>query len=158
MNRVTLIQLRGNIPYTLSRIGDIDSKYNPMIFSISTNLERAPFYLMKCLEAPQSISQIPKESGGEGQYKIMLLYLIRNNIWFFIPGVSLKSRLFPWWPALPVIPRIIEDVLGMIVIIIKWCVPTIRTLLRIMAKLITNKAFAFPSTLRSGLPIEVIFR
>jgi len=28
MNRVTLIQLRGNIPYTLSGIGGIDSKHN----------------------------------------------------------------------------------------------------------------------------------
>ena len=80
MNRVTLIQLMGNIPYTLSRIGGIDSKYNPMSVSISTKLEREPSYPMKCLEALQSISQIPKESGGEGQYKIMLLYLIRNNI------------------------------------------------------------------------------
>ena len=80
MNRVTLIQLRGNIPYTLSGIGGIGSKYNPTIVSISTKLERAPFYPMKCLEALQSISQIPKESEGEGQYKITLLYLIRNNI------------------------------------------------------------------------------
>ena len=80
MNRVTLIQLRGNIPYTLSGIGGIDSKYNPMIVSISTKLESAPFYPMKCLEALQSISQIPKES---------------------------------------VIPPIIEDVPGMIVIFIK---------------------------------------
>lgn len=80
MNRVTLIQLSGNIPYTLSGIGGIDSKYNPTIVFISTKLERAPFYLMKCLEALQSISQIPKESGGEGQYKIMLLYLTKDNI------------------------------------------------------------------------------
>ena len=80
MNRVTLIQVRNNIPYTLSRIGGIDSKYNPMIVFVSTKLERAPFYSMKCLEALQSISQIPKESEGEGQYRIMLLYLIRNNI------------------------------------------------------------------------------
>ena len=80
MNRVTLIQLRSNIPYSLSGIGGIDSKYNPTIVSISTKLERAPFYSMKCLEALQSISQIPKESEGEGQYKITLLYLIKNNI------------------------------------------------------------------------------
>ena len=80
MNRVTLIQLRGNIPYTLSGIGGIGSKYNPMIVSISNKLESAPYYPMKCPEALQSISQIPKESEGEGQYKITLLYLIRNNI------------------------------------------------------------------------------
>ena len=80
MNRVTLIQLRGNIPYTLSGIGGIGSKYNPTIVSISTKLESAPIYPMKCLEALQSISQIPKESEGEGQYKITLLYLIKNNI------------------------------------------------------------------------------
>jgi len=80
MNQVTLIQLRGNIPYTLPEIGGIDSKYNPTIVSIFTKLERAPFYPLKCLEALQSISQIPKESEGEGQYKITLLYLIRNNI------------------------------------------------------------------------------
>ena len=80
MNRVTLIQLRGNIPYTLSKIGGIGSKYNPTIVSISTKLERAPFYPMECLEALQPISQIPKESEGEGQYKITLLYLIKNNI------------------------------------------------------------------------------
>ena len=43
MNQVTLIQLRGNIPYTLSGIGGINSKYNPMSVSISTKLERAPF-------------------------------------------------------------------------------------------------------------------
>ena len=80
MNRVTLIQLRGNIPYTLSRIGRIGSKYNPTIVSISTKLESAPYYPMKCLEALQSISQIPKEYEGKGQYKITLLYLIKNNI------------------------------------------------------------------------------
>ena len=40
MNRVTLIQLRGNIPYTLFRIGGIGSKYNPTNVSISTKLER----------------------------------------------------------------------------------------------------------------------
>ena len=66
MNRVTLIQLRGNIPYTLSGTGGISSKYNPTIVSISTKLESAPFYLMKCLEALQSITQIPKEFEGEG--------------------------------------------------------------------------------------------
>ena len=80
MNRVTLIQLRVNIPYTLSGIGGIDSKYNPTVVSISTKFERVPFYQMRFLEALRSISQIPKESEGEGQYKIMLLYLIRNNI------------------------------------------------------------------------------
>ena len=78
MNQVTLIQLRGNIPYTLSGIGGIDSKYNPTIVSVSTKLERAPFYPLKCLEALQSISHIPKEFEGEGQYKITLPYLIRN--------------------------------------------------------------------------------
>ena len=66
MNWVTLIHLKGYIPYTLSGIGGIDSKYNFTIVSISTNLERAPLYLMKCLEALQSISQIPKEYEGEG--------------------------------------------------------------------------------------------
>ncbi len=80
MNQVTLIQLRGNIPYTLFGIGGIDSKYNPTFVSFSTRLEGAPFYPMKCLGALQSISEIPKESEGEGQYKIMLLHLIRNNI------------------------------------------------------------------------------
>ena len=75
MNRVTLIQLRGNIPYTLFGIGGIDSKYNLMIVSISTKLESEPFYLMKFLEALQSISQIPKESEGEGQYKRTLFIL-----------------------------------------------------------------------------------
>ena len=80
MKRVTLIQLRVNIPYTLSGIGGINSKYNPMIVSISTKLESTPIYPMKCLEALQSISQIPKELEGEDQYKITLLYLIRNNI------------------------------------------------------------------------------
>ena len=80
MNRVTLIQLRVNIPYTLFEIGGIGSKYNPTIVSIYTKLESAPIYSMKCLEALQSISQIPKEFEGEGQYKITLLYLIRNNI------------------------------------------------------------------------------
>ena len=87
MNWVTLIQFRVNIPYTLSRIGGIGSKYNPTLFSISSRFERAPFYPMRCLEALQSKSQIPKESEGEGQYKITLIYLIRNNIWFFILGV-----------------------------------------------------------------------
>lgn len=88
MNRVTFIQLWGNIPHTLSGIGGIDSKYNLSIVSISTRLESAPFYRMKCLEALWSISQIPNESGGEGPYKIMLFFhLIRNNIWFFILGV-----------------------------------------------------------------------
>jgi len=82
-----LIQLRVNIRYTLSGIGGIISKYNPTIVSISTKLEGAPIYPMNFLEALQSISSIPKESEGEGQYKITLLYLIRNNIWFFIPGV-----------------------------------------------------------------------
>ena len=67
MNRVTLIQLRVNIPYTLSGIGGIDSKYNPTIVTISTKLESAPIYSMKCLEALQSVSQIPKEFEGEGQ-------------------------------------------------------------------------------------------
>ena len=38
------------------------------------------------------------------------------------------------------------------------CISAIRTLLRIMAELIATKAFAFPSTLRSELPNEVIFR
>ena len=80
MNRVTLIQLRGNIPYTFFQIGGIGSKYNPTIVSISTELESAPYYPMKCLEALQSTSQIPKKSEGEGQYKITLLYLIKNNI------------------------------------------------------------------------------
>ena len=80
MNRVTLIQLRGNIPYTLSEIGGIESKYNPTIVSISTKLESTPFYPMKCLEALQSISQIPKEYEGEVQYKITLIYLTKNNI------------------------------------------------------------------------------
>lgn len=75
MNRVTLIQLRGNIPYTLFGTSGIDSKYNSTIVSISTKLDRAPFYLMKCLEALQSISQIPKESEAEGQYRIMLFIL-----------------------------------------------------------------------------------
>jgi len=56
MNRVTLIQLRGNIPYTLSGTGGIDSKYNPTVVSVSTKFERAPFYLMRCLEALRSIS------------------------------------------------------------------------------------------------------
>ena len=65
MNHVTLIQLRDNITYILSGIGGIDSKYNPTIVSISTKLERDSFYSMKCLEALQSMSQIPKESGGE---------------------------------------------------------------------------------------------
>ena len=51
MNRVTLIQLRGNIPYTLSRIGGIDSKYNPMVVFVSTKFKRAPFYPMRSLEA-----------------------------------------------------------------------------------------------------------
>jgi len=67
MNRVTLIQLRGNIPYTLFGIGGIDSKYNTMVFSISTNFERAPFYLMRYLEALRSIIKIPKEFEGESQ-------------------------------------------------------------------------------------------
>ena len=80
MNRVTFIQMRGNIPYTLFGIGGINSKCNPTIVSISTKLESAPYYLMKCLEALQSITQITKESEGEGQYKITLLYLIKNNI------------------------------------------------------------------------------
>ena len=75
MNRVTLLQLRVNIPYTLSRIGGIGSKYNPTIVSILTKLDRAPSYLMKCLEALQSISQIPKEFGGEDQYNIILFLL-----------------------------------------------------------------------------------
>ena len=80
MNRVTLIQLRVNIPYTHFRIGGIGYKYNPTTVSISTKLESAPISPMKCLEALQSISQIPKESKGEGQYKITLFYLIKNNI------------------------------------------------------------------------------
>jgi len=80
MKLITLIQLRVNIPYTLSEIGGIGSKYNPTIVSISTKLESAPIYPMKCLEALQSISYIPKESEREGQYNITLLYLIRNNI------------------------------------------------------------------------------
>ena len=67
MNWVTLIQLRDNIPNILSGIGGIGSKYNPMIVSISTKLESVPIYPMECLEALQSISQIPKESEGEGQ-------------------------------------------------------------------------------------------
>ena len=33
MNKVTLIQLRGKISYTLSEIGVIGSKYNPMTVS-----------------------------------------------------------------------------------------------------------------------------
>ena len=72
--------------------------------------------------------------------------------------LSLKSGPFPWWPALPVIPLIIEDVLGMIVIFIKRCVSAVRTLLRMMAELIATKASAFFSILRSKLPNEVIFR
>ena len=51
MNRVNLIQLRGNIPYTLFEIGGIESNYNPAIVSISTKLESAPLYPMKFLEA-----------------------------------------------------------------------------------------------------------
>jgi len=79
--------LRGYIPYTLFEIGGIGSKYNPMIVSISRKLESGPFYPMKCLEALKPISQIPKEYEGEGQYKITLIYLIKNHILFFIPGV-----------------------------------------------------------------------
>lgn len=80
MNRVTLIQLRGNIPYTVFGIGGMGFEYHPTIVSISAKFERASFYPMKCLEALQSISQIPKESEGEDQYKITLLYLIKKNI------------------------------------------------------------------------------
>ena len=39
MNRVTLIQLKGNIPYTLFGIGGIDSKYNPTVIFVSTKFE-----------------------------------------------------------------------------------------------------------------------
>ena len=44
-------------------------------------------------------------------------------------------------PALPVIPPIIEDVPGMIVIIIEWCVLAIQTLLHIMDKLVICLSF-----------------
>ena len=127
MNRVTLIQLRGNIPYTLFGIGGINSKYNPTIVSISTKLERSPFYLM---EAPWSTiinkpdyhkiwRRGPIQDNASLSYQKQHLIL---HTWGSL--LSLKSWPLPWWLALPVIPLIIEDVPGMIVIIIKWCVPT----------------------------------
>jgi len=54
-NRFIDIQFKGNIPLTLSRIGCIDSMYNPTVVSISTKFERAPFYFMRFLKALQSI-------------------------------------------------------------------------------------------------------
>ena len=160
MNWVTLIQLRDNIPYILSGIGGIGSKYNPTIVSISNKLESAPYYPMKCLEALQSISQIPRESEGEGQYKIMLLYLIRNNIWFFIPGVP----CFLWRVRCFLDDLHYLSFLWSLKMSLEWLLSSSsdvslpQTLLHIMAELITTKVSAFPSTLRFGLPIAVIFR
>ena len=156
MNRVTLIQLRGNIPCTLSEIGGIGSKYNPTTVSISTKLERSLFYPMKYLEALQSISQIPKESKGEGQYKITLLYLIRNNIWFLIPGVPCFLLRVGYF---------LDDLhylsfLQSLKMFLEWLLSSSsdvslpRTLLRIMVELITSKASAFTSTLDLDFPLK----
>lgn len=164
MNWVTLIQLRGNISYTLSGIGGIGgigSKYNPTIVSISYQVRESTLLFDEVpwstvINKPDSHKIWRRGSIQDNTYLSYLKQHLILHAWGSL--LSLKSRPFLWWPALPVIPLIIEDVPGMIVIIIKGCVPAIQTLLCIMAELIANKTSVFLSTLRSRLPIEVIFR
>lgn len=173
MNSLTLIKLKGNIYYSLHRIGSIiykdDLQYCLIFYQI-----REGFLVSG--EVPwgttinQPISQSVRRRGNvEGQYKIALFFIIVNKIWFFIPGVnwflggltiSLRSRIpfsFSIGPFIPLIV-VVEVSLGMIVIIIMRCVPYIWTLHCIVAKIIANKAPALPSSLRSRISMEMSFR
>ena len=153
MNVVMLIQLKGNIPNCLHRIGGIVSKGTFQICILLYQIRKSflvPGEVPWGTTINQPISQsIWRRGSREGRYKIKFLLLeFKSSI---ISKLSSGSIPFPFVVE-PAIPLIVVVAPRMIVIIIMRCVPPIWTLPGIVTKLLQTKHLPFLPFLDPNLP------